>query len=407
MNSLQRIIANTFGIPTLPGIKVGTEGSDFFYYMQGTTFEYPFNLVFESYRNIPHLAAVINKKAQFFSNLRFKIVKTNTDEYEVDTEHALNEILENPNAFQSWQQMLYMIEIYKSIAGVCFMLPGFGLTAKPSNLAYLKVIDFDTYMQADNYTTNVLMTNDIDELIRSYTFFMKQGQSVEMKPSELIQFKDTNISYTQDYSRITSLKENLANIYKSLVARGILIDKKGGVGLISGNQRTGQIPVPIKPKEKEKLEKSLESYGLGHNKNPIILTDVPLQWTPMVFPTSSLMLFEEIEDDFFTICDRYGMARELWANNQTYENKNMAEADTYQNTTVPDWKAFLSILNRKLNTKKENIRIEPDFSHIGVLTEDEAQAITNENNKSQRLIAELDKGIITIEEYRQQMGYEA
>jgi hypothetical protein len=138
-----------------------------------------------------------------------------------------------------------------------------------------------------------------------------------------------------------------------------------------------------------------------------MVTDVPLRYTPFVFPTRELMLFEEIEDDFNTICDRCGIARELFDAQTTFANKKMAETSTYINTIAPAWKDFFEVLNKTLNTSAEKIRIDPVFTHVEALQRNEYEKNQAEQLKSTVLLQELDRNIIDINEYRQQMGYAA
>ena len=219
--------------------------------------------------------------------------------------------------------------------------------------------------------------------------------------------KDRFVNYIDDFSRITSLIKNIENIYKVLVARGILIDKKGGIGMIAGNQKDSGMSVPLRPKEKAKLERVVNDHNLGAGGKSIMVTDVPLRYTPFVFPTRELMLFEEIADDFNTICDRIGIARELFDAQTTFANKRMAETSTYINTIIPAWTDFFNLLNKTLNTKIEGIKIIPAFEHVEALQRNEIEKNTAMQTKSTVLLSELDRNIIDINEYRQQMGYTA
>lgn len=377
------------------------------YTLPGASFDMPYKGLFEIFRNIPHLRALLERKASMWSNARFKVVKTDTEEDEVDYDHELNEVLTNPNKLQSWRQMLYMLSLIKSIAGISFLYPGFGLVRKPSYLEFLKVIDFETYEIVDDKSKNFLTDDNVDEIIKQYVFSMLNGNTVKYKPSELLAFKDTYVSYLGNYSRITTHLKPIENIYKALVARGILMDRKGGIGALTGNQKDGGVAVPMKRGEKKKIQKRLDNFGLGMGQDPIIVTDVPMKWQSFVFPTAQLMLFEEIVDDFNSLCDGWGMARELFVGDAAYAaTRKQAETDTYENTIVPEWEDFFDTLNDGLNTKLEKRRIDVDFSHISALQKSQKEKVQTDATKSQTLMNEMDKGIIDIDEYRQQMGYE-
>jgi hypothetical protein len=383
------------------------EGDHEYFTLGHGNYDMPYKTLFEIFRGIPHLRALLERKASMWSNARFLIKKTNTEEDEVDYKHKLNETLTNPNKLQSWRQMLFMLSLIKSIAGISFLYPGFGLIRKPRGLEFLKVIDFETYEIDDDKSKNFLTSDDVDEIIKYYRFSLLNGNSVKYKPSELLAFKDTFVDYLGNYSRITTNMLPLENIYKSLVNRGILMDTKGGIGALTGNQKDGGVAVPMKRKEKKSIYEKLKNFGLGRGKEPIIVTDVPMKFTPFVFPTQQLMLFEEIVDDFNTLCDGWGMARELFVGDAAYAaTRKQAETDTYNNTIVPEWEDFFDTLNDGLHTREENIRIDLDVSHIAVLQKSEKENLETQSAKSALLMSEMDKGIIDESEYRQQMGYE-
>lgn len=381
------------------------EGSSNFFLMGGQQVDMPFKSSFEIAQGIPHIGAILHKGAEMFSAVKFVIKRTDTSEDQVDDKHPLNKVLADPNKYMTWKQLLYIAYVYKICTGAAFMLPGFGVNNKPSNLAFISFLDFETFHKTINHSSRPYANDDIDSVVRSIDFFFKYTRAARFKPSELMWLRDGNVNVIDDYSRIQSLEMQALNIYKALIARGVLIDKKGGIGMISGNQKDSGQSVPLIPKEKKRLQKAASQYGLGAEKEPIIVTDVPLRFTPFVFPTKELMLFEEIEDDFNTSCDRMGISRELFDGKTTFANKKMAETSTYTNTILPAWTDFFTLLNSQLNTASENIRIEPDFTHVEALQKNESEKAATEKTRSDTYITEFDRGLITAEEYRQQMGY--
>lgn len=386
--------------------KVTKEGDGYFYSINSSTIDLPYKTMYDIFRLIPHLQLVILRKASMFSNVRFVIKKTNTEEDEIDYDNPLNDILTNPNKLQSWRQMLFMLCVIRCINGISFLYPGFGLVRKPRALQFLKPVDFETYDIETDKSKNWLIVDEITELIKKYVFHTQEGQTLEYTADQLLTFKDAFVGYTKNPSKVFTLLEPLKNIYKALVARGILIDRKGGIGALTGNQKDGGTAVPMKKGEKKKIQERLENFGLGKGKDSIIVTDVPMKWQSFVFPTSQLMLFEEIVDDFNTICDEYGMCRELFIGDAAYAStRSQAETDTYVNTIVPEWEDFFDQLNDGLNTKAENIRIEADFAHIGALQKNKKADLEVQRMLSDLLMQELAKGIIDENEYRQQMGY--
>lgn len=382
------------------------EGKSTFYLMHGQQVDMPFRDVFAQAQGIPHLGAVVDKGSEMFSAVQFKICKTNTEEEEIDTKHVLNERLREPNKLQTWKQLLYITYTYKILCGAAFLYPGFGISRKPSNLAYLSAIDFETYTKRPKYNVSSITNPGVDDIIDTIDFYFKYTKAISLKPSALMWVKDRFVNFIDDHSRVVSLEKNLENIYKTLVARGVLIDKRGGIGMIAGSQKDSGMSVPLKPSEKKKLRAAVNDHNLSSSGQSIMVTDVPLKYTPFVFPTRELMLFEEIADDFDTICDRLGINRELFDNQTTFANKKMAETSTYINTIVPAWTDFFNLLNKELNTRAENIIVLPDWTHVEALQKSRIEEITADAAMSTMLLNELDRELIDKIEYRQQMGYE-
>ena len=405
---LNRIWDNLFGLGTAAVTPSGMEGDSIWYVIRQGNIDFPFTTNFQIFRRIAPLRAIIERKAELFSNAQYEIVRTDTNEYEVDTDHELNEVLENPNLFQSWRQMLYMISIYKSIAGVAFVYPSFGISRVPSRLVSLKNIDFADYMIDENQMNNTIQSSKIEEIISEIRFTMDNGKVlVYNKPEELLIFKDSYSSYVKNYSRITTLLPQIENIWKATVAKGELLDKKGGIGIISGNQKDGGVAVPMKPETKKELQKKVDSHGFGAGRNNIMVTDVPLKFQHTVFDVQQLQLSPGLIDDFNICCDTYGVSRESFNGSTTFANKEQADKMTYNNVIISEWSDFFSLLNKGLNMNKEKRKIRLKTDHISALAKNKKDEVETAAKQSAMLLAELEKGIIDETEYRQQMGYES
>lgn len=405
MINLARFITDSFFGAGQPKKVEKQQDGTFWYGYQGQGIDFPYSTLFEIFKNIPHVRAIIERKASMWSNARFLIQKTDTKEDEVDYTHSLNVVLNDPNKLQSWRQMLYMLSLRKSIAGIAFLYPGFGLSRRPGRLEFIKPIDFDDYEINADRNKNFLAEDDINNIIKEYIFYMANGGTVRYKPSDIMVLRDTFESYIDVTSRITTNLIPIQNIYKALIARGYLAEKKGGVGIISGNAKDTGMSVPMDPTEKQRLEDRVNSHNLQSGKN-IMVTDIPLKFQHTIFPTGELKLFEEIVDSFNTLCDSWGMARELFVGDAAYAStRKQAEADTYNNTIVPEWNDLFGVLNKGLNTAQEKIKIVLDIAHIEVLQKSEKESVEVQKAKSDLYIGELEKNLIDEKEYRQLMGY--
>jgi hypothetical protein len=385
-------------------------GSLFYIFNQsGSEKELDFDQLYKVYRTVPHLNIVINEKAKLFSNGIFRVKKRDSED-EILFDHPLQKTLDNPNPFQSLKEFLFMVQVYQCIEGDAFIKKNYTLGNKSRNLASLVPIDFQK-KEIHTYR-NVAPFEAVSkkDLIRKIEFWIGEHnlrRSFEGDQlDEIIHFRDAGVFFDEALSKIQVHKEVIVNIYKALKARQTMIQRKGGIGALTGNQKDAGMAIPMKPDEKKDIQRRLDNYGLGIGQDPLIVTDVPMKWQPFVYPTRELMLFEEVQDGFHTLCDAFGVKRELFEGQSNFSNKEHAERGTYQDTIIPLWNSFANKLNSELNTEAEGVEIFADYSHIQILQEDEKLKIDTQRAKSDMLLNELDRNLISGETYLEQMGYE-
>lgn len=356
------------------------------------------------YEQIPHLRSVIDKKAQLFSNGKMYVYRYDRNGEKVKDEvHPLNKVLSAPNFMQSMKGFLYMSMTYKCIAGDSFIYPKYSVGTRARNITSLWNIDYDDFDILLREYANVLEAENKSDYIKKYQFWIN-GKIIEfINPDDIIHFRDYGTSYKEGISKISTLREPIQNIYKALKSRGVLASRQGGIGILSSDRKDGGMSAPLSPTEKETLEKKVNNKSITGNRGAIHITDVPLKWQSMVYPTKDLMLFEEIEDDFKTICDAFSVNRELFDGQTNYSNKEHAERGMYQDTIIPEWNEFAGMLTKSLRLDQEQRFVGVDHSHIQVLQEDEREKEESNKVKSDRLLAELERGIIDGNEYKRQM----
>lgn len=383
-----------------------TKGGDHWYIRNSNAIEdIPFKDLQNVYRLIPHLRSVIDKKAEYFANGIVELVDIDSEGNEtVNTTHDLNKVLESPNFMQTMKSMMYMTMIYKCIAGDAFLMPIYKVGHEARNLSKLWVIPFSNF-KVHTHKENILQTVDIKQYIKSYEFWTENPDKHFFinDPKDVIHIRDYGTSYNEGHSKIVTLREPIQNIYKALKSRGLLASRQGGIGILTKDNRGAQFDMPIDNKDKENLEDKVNSKSLNSPSGAIHVTDIPLRWQSMVFSTKDLMLFEEIQDDFATICDQYGLDRETFNGDVKFSNKETADKNNYQNTIIPEWADFADSLTNKFNLLKDKMRIRVNHSHIQVLQTDKKAEEETRGLKAKRLLEELDRKIITIEEYKEQM----
>lgn len=99
------------------------------------------------------------------------------------------------------------------------------------------------------------------------------------------------------------------------------------------------------------------------------------------------------------LCAVFGVPYELFQSDTTFANKEMAMKSFLVNTIIPYCKSFADELNRIVVPAFGRFKIEFDFSSVHELQTDQAKMSTIYN-------AMFDRGALTINEYRELMGFD-
>jgi hypothetical protein len=152
--------------------------------------------------------------------------------------------------------------------------------------------------------------------------------------------------------------------------------------------------LPATPEEiKEKEELYRRNHGVDDNQMKTIITNSPLTYTPMSYPTRDLLLPEQIDANGMTILDALGVNRNLFSGS-TYENLKHGLISTHNDTIVPDADGFAQNLSKFIGVP-EGYRLVLDYSHLPYLQADKTQEATTLNSVSAALNSLVTSQIIT------------
>ena len=162
--------------------------------------------------------------------------------------------------------------------------------------------------------------------------------------------------------------------------------------------------IPMTPEEKKELEKAFQnSYGLGQsedgsNKMRIQITQSAMKWQPMSYPTKELLLMEQIDANFLTIIDHYGLNVNIFSSKaQTYENVIGAIRQCYQDTIFVCADEFTQAFGKFIGVK-EGLKLKADYSHLPIFQTDESAKSTDLKTKVETLSQLVSTQIITKEQ---------
>lgn len=341
---------------------------------------------FEVYNTVPQVKTIIDRKAAMFSNMQLKIVDIKTGE-----EKPIDEIyrlLEHPNCSQSQNAWLNQFKSQEQIYGNQFMYFN-----KPSKLVPPKAIwNISPRYMAPVMSGKVFDQMKMVDIITSFSF----KDETSTKP-----YKTEDILYSKikdldnpiiGVSPLIALKYPISNIVASYKFRNTLMARKGGVGILSNESKDSMGAVPLSPEEKKKIaDDHIKRYGINEDQAAIILTEASLKWTPMVFPTKQLMLFEEVDANMLTLVDAFGFPIDIFSTtqNSTFENKRQAMKMAFQDTIMPETDQFTQAISPYLNLP-EGLKLVGSYEHLPILQADKKTGIEG----LKMMIEAFDKAIL-------------
>jgi len=388
-------------------------------YMYGINSEAPYfkSLLHErdfidAYRFCPPLKAIIGKKARCHNNGILEFVHPITNRPARGSEaHMLEKLLHQPNVLQAGDQYFSQLNHYVDLMGYCPIL----IMRVPGFVDEIKAIwNVPPWLFDIDYTRKWLWEYKLTGIWKKFYIFW-EGKQVEIDPRDLRFVFDDGIGSECDTnlmipdSKLVGMDYVVSNIVAAYKARNTLITKRGAIGILSneGTDAKGT-PLTIDTDIRKDLQKDFKSYGIVGQPFQIILTDAKVKWQQMGFPTKDLLLFEEITDDIDRLCDAYGYPPELLSRPKgaTYENKNQARIDLYQDTIIPESVSRMSQLTSALVSKDTPIKIKKNFDKVPALQlEAKAKAEAREKLDHACLI-EYKNGLITKNVWLEKLGEE-
>ena len=359
----------------------------------------------EAFNCLPDVNAIINLKARLFSNGRIKIVDKNGKEI---LSHRYTALLQNLNWFQGCNEFMRQTKIFHEVFGneYLFMLKPVGmegvkaLFTLPPNLVDCEYIDAQPFF----------LFSDIPRV--EYSISLGNNKKMPLEHKDIIHLNDNRIPTRADQknilvgqSKLEALAPAVSNLFAAYKSRGIIMHRRGAMGILSSDQKDAAGSIPMLEPERADVQKQWkEMYGSDLSQHQIIISNVPLSWKAIELDPRKLGLYEECEEDLNRILDAFGVPGELLVRDQgaTYENQNQARKGMYENGTIPEANEWIGAINSVL-FQDDSAKAIVDYSHLPIFQEDvkaKNEAMTARVTYLSRLFAD---GAITHAEYREEL----
>lgn len=343
--------------------------------------------LYEVYLGSAHLRLVIDRKAEMFKNMEICLYDKNNKKID---NHPVLSLLNKPNPLQGRELFLAQLSMYRDIYTQAFIYELYPSIKFDPNSPPAVLWNLPPSMVKINRTGKLWDQTTIDGIIQSYELL--DGSNKKLSPKEVIQVSDqTGANYITGESKILTLRTVISNIESALKTRNCIINDRGALGILANNSKDQDGGLPLDEKERERIEKQYRnSYGISDDQKKILITNSALTWQPMSFPTRDLMLFEEIEDDFQTLCGMFGMARDVFPSTKgaTFENQKEAIKQTYQNTLQPQADQLMRQLSERLGLTAQGLRLEAEYDWLPVMKDDELKEAQAEQAEYQAIQTE-------------------
>jgi hypothetical protein len=345
------------------------------------------------YIEIPELRAVINKRATMMSSNIPKLYDKNGELVE---KHWLLDMIQTPNAIQSWSDVIYSISVQDALYSnvICYC------PIRSFNIRNL-IVPLPANKIEINLSGKKLKQMDKEDLIDNFKF------TYDDKSIETIEWKDSIYFTTADgmnivkpISRIDTLKFPLSNIQASYKKRNVLLENIGAIGILSAQNTDMGGAIPMTPEERESIRKD----WFRRQKDELIITEANVSWQPMSYPTKDLLLFEELTADKIALIDAYGLNYNLFSNGNfndrgsTFSNVKDSIRMVYTDTIIPETQQIYNSMISQLGLDKDGYYLEACFDHLAILQEDNKESAEVRKINSETIQNLINAGITLTEE---------
>lgn len=389
------------------------EGSRWFYPFYSSKYDAFKDIdCLEAFQCVPEVNAVINMKANAFSNGRPKVVDDNGKEY---PDEPILKLLKSPNWFQAQKEFMKQTKIFHEVYGNEYLYGFFGVGFNFEQAKALFTLPPNLIKACYEEKTPFFLYPTVPpDGVKYYLKKPDENKDVPIPNEQIIHLNDNRVTIKSatdknmltGESKLKSLAGPINNIKLSYQSRGIILKYRGANGAWVTKAKDGiGASLPLDTKEKNEMLEALRGYGTLDGQDQDIITNTELAWVQRGSNNpQNLGLFQETEESFNKILDSFGTPSEIFVRQKgaTFENQRIAERGMYVRTTIPEANEWVMGLNARFypDGKKKLIL---DYSHLEIFQDDlkkRADALTSAVNALSKM---LQDKVITIDEYKEEL----
>ncbi len=372
------------------------------------------------FRTIPEVYWPIDYIASRIAGANYVVRRASDDSVVWRSSHPMNKILSNPNCLQGWQELVYQHFVYRLSTGNAYMRAAMGNTLSNAN-KFRMCKNFwslpseyvDIVPAYNGYDIPIFGIAELEDIIEGYRINYGSLSTLEIPAWQVWHDRDGEIDYVNGagflkaHSRLESLRKPISNLLAVYEARNIIYIKRGGLGFLVSQMQDEAGTVAMTPKQKQELLDQVNSYGVTEDKvSPIGVTSVPVKFERINMSISELQPFDETLLDAISIAAAYGIPSVLVPRKDqaTFANQATAEKTVYHGMVIPTAKRFCKDLTAFLGLDESGYYLDCDFDEVDCLQTGRKEAEEVKKLVNDRCSAQFDKGLITLNDWRAQIG---
>ena len=255
---------------------------------------------------------------------------------------------------------------------------------------------------------------DIEDVVKSYRHCVLNNMMRPIDPRCVFHDKDDVLGFIpgdplKAKSRLLAVLKAISNLIAVYEARNVIYVKRGGLGWLVSDLHDDMGSKALTKDEKQQiLNQANEMYGLESGKYPYGISDVKLNFVRTNLSITDLQPFDETLADAVIIAGIYGIPPVLIPrkDQSTYANQANAEKAVYSSVIIPMVQRFCQEFTQFLGLDQDGLYLDADFSDVDCLQTGKKEEQEVHRSIADRCKIEFESGIITLNDWRAQQGYE-
>lgn len=316
-------------------------------------------------------------------------------------DHELIKLINNPNLYQSKQDLLSQFVWFKYCLGYTYIYPaspvGFNSVKDVTALYNLDVSK--VLFPKDFQTPFVFSNTEADNVKNSVFTYDKEGLDLTIATQRIIPFFDlpngiADSNMLVSPSRLDSLVKPLSNISAAFEAKNIVIGSNGKE-LFTNQTNVGGQAFPIQVGEKQDIQNKFNfKFGLGLGRSRSVISNANIKWQSLHINLADLGLDESVIKDAQMIVKAFNIPNELISfdgKGAKYENQIQATIGFIQSVAQDVVDDIANSITSYF--KLENETLIASFDHLPIMQTVENKKADTVKKKADALKALLDAGI--------------